>query len=652
VTEPSLLELLVRVLAAAVAVVLVCLRLRIAPVAGLLAAGAIVGPSGLGWVTDTEGIERIAEIGVVLLLFAIGLELSKEKLRDLGRALALGGPLQAGSTGLLAGAAAFALRPSLATAGVVGSVVALSSTALVLKLYGDRGELDSLHGRAALGILVFQDLLVVPLVAVLPLLGGAARGDLGAFALRFGAALAATALAVAGGRAVVPRLFRQAATGGRSEAFLLTAVVLCLGTAWLAERLGLSPALGAFLAGLLLADTEYAHQALAEVSPLRELFASLFFVSVGMLVDLGSLARAPLVALGATALVVAGKAALAGGAVRALGLPARTAALAGLGLAQVGEFSFVLLELARREALLDAGLYQLLLTVAVLSLLATPALVALAPRVAGRLARALDAPPAGAAPPPPGQVLVVGYGANGEILARILRESGIRYTIVDADAERVRRGRAAAEPIQFGDAARPEVLRHAGAERARIVVVAISDPHAVVGVVRAVRALAPAAEIVVRTRRLRETGPLRAAGADRVVAEEYESAIEIYTWVLEQLHVARNVIAAQTRALRGGDYELLRGASRPRGLSRAVAEALAAGTTDVYRLSEGEPAIGRTLGELDLRRRSGATVLAVVRAERPHVNPSADLRLEAGDELVLLGAHAEVENAFALLAAP
>jgi CPA2 family monovalent cation:H+ antiporter-2 len=650
--EASILDLSVRVLAAAVAVVLVCLRLRVAPVAGLLVAGALIGPSGLGWVTDIAGIQRFAEIGVMLLLFAIGLELSKEKLRELGRMLAVGGPLQAAATGLAAAAVAWlvAPAPSLAAAVLVGGVVTLSSTALVLKMYGDRGELDSLHGRATLGVLVFQDLLVVPLIVILPALGGERAGGGGAIVLRLTGAVAAIALAFLLGRVGVPRLFQVVARGRSREAFLLSAVALCLGFAWLSERLGLSPALGALLAGLLLADSDYAHQALAEVAPLREIFASLFFVSVGLLVDLTFFARRPGLTLAVTAAVVVGKALAAGLAVGALGVPVRTAAVAGLGLAQVGEFSFVLLEIGRTHALIDGDLYQLLLTVAALSLLATPTLIASAPRLADAVASRL-APPAPPAEEKPrhGQVLIVGYGANGEILARILSESRVRYTIVDGDGERVRRGRAAGEPIVFGDAGRPEVLRHAGVDHARIVVVAISDPHSVVQVVRAVRAEAPAAQILVRTRRLREAESLHAAGADRVVAEEYESAIEIYTWVLEELHVPRNVIAAQTRALRGGDYELLRGSLGPTELSNAVAQALATGTTDVFRITDGSPVAGRSLGELELRGKTGASVIAVVRDERPSLTPGADFRLQVGDELVLVGAHSELEAAFVLL---
>jgi CPA2 family monovalent cation:H+ antiporter-2 len=553
-------------------------------------------------------------------------------------------------TTLAAAGVAAALGVGGGAAWLVGLVVALSSTALVLKLYGDRGELDSLHGKVVLGVLLFQDLFVVPAMVLLPAIGGDRPVRIAALALRFGAGVALVVAAFVVGRRLLPRLLAAAARGRSREAFLLAAVALCLGTAWATERLGLSAALGAFLGGLLLADSDYAHQALADVMPLREVFASVFFVSVGMLVDLDFVAGSPGLLIAAVAAVVVLKAAIATAAVAALGLPGRTAAVAGIGLAQIGELSFVLLELGRQQRLIDFALYQLLLATAAVSMLITPALIALAPVAAARLSRLLPPPPPPPAPAARAQVLIVGYGANGEILARILRESGIRYAIVDADAGRVRSAVAAGEPAVFGDATRPEILRHAGVEGARIVVLAISDVRAVAAAVAQVRALAPGAQILARTRRLREAEPVLRAGADRVVAEEYESAIEIYTWVLDQLHVPRNVIAAHTRVLRGEDYRLLRGeAATPAGISRAVADALAGGTTDVFRVTEGTAAAGRDLRELDLRQRTGATVLAVVREDRPLVPPPSDLRLLPGDALVLVGAHAQIEDAFALL---
>ncbi|MCB9378600.1 MAG: cation:proton antiporter [Holophagales bacterium] len=652
----SLLAVAVPVLVVALAVVLVCLRLRVAPVAGLLVAGALIGPSGLGWLPDVAMVHQVADLGVMLLLFGIGLELSRDRLRGLGRALGVAGPLQTLGTAALAGGAALALGVPPREAVVLGWVVCLSSTALVLKIYGDRNELGSLHGRTAFAILIFQDLLIVPLLLLVPVMGGADSGaNGGEMALRFFAGVAVLAAVVAVGRKGAGRVLRAAARGRSREASVLGALTLCLGLAWVSERVGLSPALGAFLGGFLLAESEFSHQALADVLPLREVFASLFFVSVGMLLDLDALGANLGVALGATGVVVLLKATAAALAVAALGVPRRTAMLAGLGLAQVGEFSFVLLESARGVGVVAVERYQLLLSVAALSMLATPALISVAPWLVDRLFRSREGVPAGEPEARPGaergpQVLVVGYGVNGEILARILHQTGIRYVVLDADPLRVARGRAAGEPIHFGDATRREVLESAGAAGIEAAVLAISDPGAVRAALRALRALAPRAQILIRTRHLQEIEALERLGATRVVAEEYETAIEIYTWVLERFHVPRNVVRAQTRVLRGEDYRMLRESGLPTEAARAIGEILAAGTTDLYRVSSGDVAVGRTLADLDLRRRTGATVLSVVRDGAPVSGQVADHRLDEGDTVVLVGAHAEIDAAFALLA--
>ena len=647
----SILELAVRVLATAAGAVLICVRLRIPSVAGLLVAGAFVGPFGLGWVTEVEAVERVAEIGVVLLLFVIGLEFSRERLRELGRFALVGGSIQVAVTALAAALLAALSGLAAGPAIFVGLVVCGSSSTLLLKVYGDRGELESLHGRAALGVSLFQDVLLVPMLVAVPLLGTGSK-QIERVEV---APLLAGAAGLAGiywlGRRPLTRLLGATAASGHREAFLLGAVALCLGMAWLSDWLGLSAALGAFLAGLLLADTEYAHQAVAEVVPLREVFASVFFVAIGMLVDISVIGAHPFEAFGIASLMIALKAVLAAVAVLALGLPRRTAILAAIGLAQVGEFSFVLLEAGRLHAVVDSEQFQLLLSASAISMLTMPMLVALVSRLAAARERHAPGAEAAAVAVSPPQVLIVGYGANGEILARILHETSIRYQIVDADADRVKKALAAGEPVHFGDATRPEILLHAGAAHVKLAVIAISDPQAVEAAVRGIRRLASQAKILVRTRRLREVGSIERAGADRVVAEEYESAIAIYTWALEELRIPRNVIEAQTRVLRGEDYKLLRGVRPPAGISQAVAEALASGTTDIFRMTADCGAIGRSLGEIDLRRRSGATVLAVVRAESPQLTPAADFVLQSGDELVLLGAHAEIEAAFELLRA-
>ena len=327
--------------------------------------------------------------------------------------------------------------------------------------------------------------------------------------------------------------------------------------------------------------------------------------------------------------------------------------MVGFSLAQVGEFSFVLLEVGRRHGLLETEAYQVLLSSVVSTMLVTPLLVHLGPTAAGVWIRLLGAPPSRdleeTAAAIQDHVIVLGFGAGGRLLAQVLREARIPYVIVELNSETVKRGRRKGEPIFYGDVTRRDVLEHAGIDRARLVVFAISDPDALRRAVHAARDLNPAVEIVVRTRRITEIEELQTLGADEVVAEEFETAIEIFTLVLYRYHVPRNVVRAQIRALRGEGYQLLRSPGREQGVSEAVLDALEAGTTDIFRLPRGSRVAGRSLRDLDLRRRTGASVLAVVREDESHPNPAADTVLEAGDDLVLVGSHAEIDRAFDLL---
>lgn len=647
------LEQAVAVFGAAVLVVLVCHRLRLPSLVGLLVTGVLIGPSALGLVHDAEAIELFAEIGVVFLLFVIGLELSLARLREMGRPFLLGGSLQAALTLALVagGAAAYGLVPAQAV--FLGMVVTLSSTAIVLKLLDERRESQTPHGKVSLAILLYQDFLIVPMIVLAPVLGGAVAASPGALALRFGGALLAVVLVVLAARVLMPRLFDLIVRTRSRELFVLGALAICLGLAWATHSFGFSLALGAFVAGLLISETEYSHQVFADVAPFRDVFASVFFVSIGMLVDVGAAAaRWPLV-LGLAAVIVGAKAVACGAATAALRYPVRTVAAVGLGLAQIGEFAFVLMEVGRRHGLLDGASYQLLLASAVLTMLVTPGLTAAAPAVAGAWLRRWPGPPAAAvesdAGKRSGHVVVVGFGVGGGLLARVLRETRIPYLVVELNGESVRRAAAAGEPILYGDASRREILEHAGVARAAAVVFMITDPQAVQRAVALARRLNPAVEIIVRSRQVQEIEELHRLGADQVVAEEFEAAIEIFTRVLERFHVPRNVVRAQTRLLRGEGYRMLRSASMREGVSEAVLSALAAGTTDVFRVEEGSAAAGRTLRELDLRRRSGASVIALVRGETTYPNPSPEQTLEPGDDLVLVGSHAEVDAAWAAL---
>lgn len=635
---------------AALVVISVSHRLRVPPVVGFLATGVLVGPSGLALVDDVHHVEVFAELGVIFLLFVIGLEMSPDRLRQLGRYALQGGSLQVGLTTVVVALAAVSLDQAPARAVYLGFVVALSSTAIVLKLYSERRALDAPHGRVVMGVLLLQDFLIVPLLLVVPVLASAGEAGTGEIALRFGAGLALVAAVFAGGRYVVPPLLRLIVHTRIRELFVLGALFACLGAAKATELLGFSPALGAFLAGLLIAESEYHHQVLAETAPFRDVFSSMFFISIGMLVDLGAVRGRPAEVLAAGAALIVVKAVVAVLAVRSLRLPWRTAVIAGLGLAQVGEFSFVLIRSGREHGLLPAELYQLSIAAAVLTMALTPPLIAAAPRLASWLTRLRGggAPAGGEAPGLAGHVIIAGFGLNGRHLARVLRSARKPYLAVDLNGCTVRRAKQEGEPILYGDVTRRDILERCGVASADIAVLALSDPPALRKALRLARQLNPRLTLIARTRQLAEIEELMGCGADEVIAEEFETSIEVVTRVLTRLHLPRSIIRAEARLLRGDGYQMLRAPDVP-GLSEELSRALAAGAADSFLLAAGHGAVGCTIRQLDLRQRSGATILAVIRGATPLPNPPADTLLAAGDVLVLVGSHAEIDAAFGVL---
>ncbi|MGH9379474.1 MAG: cation:proton antiporter [Thermoanaerobaculia bacterium] len=650
--EVAFLREAVTVLAAAVGVVLVCARVRVPAVVGLLLTGLLIGPGGLGWVGDTERVAIFAELGVAFLLFAIGAELRLSELKELGRPFLLGGSGQCALTGALGAAVALALGQPPATAIFLGLALCLSSTAVVLKLYEARRETGTPQGRISLAVLLFQDLLVVPIVVLTPLLAaGPSLSAVGPLVGRLLLAVLVLLVLSLVARYLMPPVLDLIVRSRVRELFVLGAVTLCLALSWMTGALGFSLALGAFLAGLLVAETEYSHQVLADVVPFRDLFASVFFISVGMLVDVAfAVEHLPeLVAL--ALLVIAGKAIATAVALRLIRYPIRIAVLVGLGLAQIGEFSFVVMEVGRRVGLLGAEQFQALLVTAVLTLVLTPLLVGAAPRLGRWAADLAPGDPSGrsAAERLEGHVIVIGFGMNGRMLSRVLRQTGIPYVVVELNPTAVAEAHREEVPVLFGDATRNAILESAGVERARVAVFAISDPVATRRSVRLARELNPALHILVRTRQVDQIEAFRRDGADQVVAEEFESAIEIFTRVLAQYHVPRNVVRAQTRVLRAEGYQMLRAEPIGRQVPEAVLDALAAGTTDLYRVTADGGLAGRTLRQLDLRRAAGATVIAVVRGEESFPNPAPDVSLAAGDCLVLVGSHEEIDRAFAYL---
>jgi CPA2 family monovalent cation:H+ antiporter-2 len=631
--EIGILRDLIVIFGAALAVVVVLSRLHLPAIAGFIVAGVILGPSGLGWVRDASEVQTLAEIGVALLLFTIGLELAPEELRRLGRTLVLGGGLEVAlTTGVVALACHLAGLPG--PKGIfLGFLVALSSTAIVLKGLADRGEVDAPHGRLTLGILIFQDLCVVPMILLVPALGGHGGGWLAiARALLTAAIVVVATLALA--RLVVPRALRLvAATRGR-DLFILAVVLVAAGIAWLTSLAGASLALGAFLAGVVLAGSEYGHQALADTLSLRDIFTSLFFVSLGMLLDPRVLLReAPLVLALALAVLV-GKTLLVTLAGLALRLPLRVALLAGLVLAQVGEFSFVLATMGAHDGLLDAREMGLFFAASVLTLLVTPFALRFGPGIADRASRlgALGRLGAGRGQEPlpslRGHVVVLGYGVGGGLLVEVLRAAGVPVTAFDLNAERVLEARGRGLPVSYGDVTSREILERAGVAHARQVAVLLNDPDATLRAVRAARLAGPAVAIVARARYVSDVPRLLAAGANEAVAQELEASFAVIERVTREMRTP-GPNRAELRERLGLD-----GSPIAEGVAARLPDGLAVESVAV---AEGFWIAGRSVGDAELRRRTGATLVAVSRGAATAVHPSPTDRLEPGDVVCLVG---------------
>jgi CPA2 family monovalent cation:H+ antiporter-2 len=652
---------LVVLLGASVVVLFASSRFRVSPIVALLLTGMFIGPSGLKWI-DRESVELFAELGVVLLLFTVGLEVSLVRLRRNWKPFLLGGGAQVTLTLAAAAGIAMALRVPLADAVFLGFLAALSSTAIVLKTYTDRHELQAPQGMVSASILLFQDFCLAPMIFLVPVLAGAADTSALGIVARVGGGLLLVGVVFVIARTVMPRLLRWIVGARTRELFVLGALAICLAMSLVTSRLGFSLALGAFLAGLIISESEYSHQVVAEILPLRDVFNSLFFISVGMLLDFAEVGRhlGLTLALGGALLLVKGT--IVAVVTGWLGYATRIALIVGISLAQVGEFSLVLAGVGREMHLLEGALFQVFLGAAILTMLVTPFLIELAPRMADRAPALripsrfrrtrLTATPEEVTSELTGHVMIVGYGVNGRNLCRVLKSTGVPFVVLELNGGAVQEGKRAGHPVVYGDATRPEILSAYGISRANLVVVGIADHAATRRIVRITREANPALHILVRTRVVSEVDELRALGADEVIPEEFETSLALFSRVLQRYHVPRNVIRMQRNLIREESYGMFRSDEiGSEGLSGdRVAEILSAALTETFLVKSTSPAVGQTLRGLDLRGRSGgASVIAVVRNGAAITNPSPDEELRAQDNLVLVGDHSALEKAAEIL---
>ena len=563
-------------IAAALVGGVVAVRLRQPAIVGYLVAGMVIGPFTPGFVGDVERIAGLADLGIVLLLFALGIEFSLRELRAVARIAVPGALVQIGIVLAVGAALTVALGIELRAALVIGACLSISSTLVVLKSLLDRGELDSLHGRTAIGWAIVQDIVTILFIVALPPLAG---GDVVVpLLLAVGRAALFLALAYLVGTRILPWAFRFVARLGSNELFLLAVVATAFLTAFVSSALfGLSLALGAFVAGILVSESDLSYQAAAEVIPFRDLFAVLFFVSVGMLVDPAALTEAaPLVAL-LVLIAVVGKGVLIAGLGRAFGLPVRSALLLGGAMSQVGEFSFIIANDALAMDVIDTTNYNLILGTAVVSILLTPFATQAAARLAVFAERQHDRAHGGSepAPPVPGSaptsrtelafqddpdgaartsIVVLGGGRVGRVVVRAVRNRGFRCVVVDRDPRRLEELSRTGAATLFGDAANPHILERCGLARARVLVVAIGDPlTARLATERALR-LNPRLTVAARARGRREIDELRAVGAGRMADPEAEAAFELARHALQRMGVSGPELTGIVTGLRRDAY--------------------------------------------------------------------------------------------------
>ena len=643
-----LLEEITVIATVSVLVTLVLGRLKLPVVAGLVLSGALVGPKALSLAHDPEAIEVIAEVGVIFLLFTIGLEFSLSRLKNIFRQVALGGLLQVGVTTLVTSMVCLSMDLSLPEAIVYGFVFALSSTALVLRTLGERGELDAPHGRFIVGTLIFQDLCIVPMVLIVPLLiNGLDKPETWQeITLALVKATLVVVLLFAVSRKVIPHLFRWVNASRSNEVFILTVLCLCIGTAYLTSLTGLSLALGAFLAGMIVADTDFRHRAMGDILPLRDVFVSFFFVSLGMFFDFHLLAEKPMEVVLLLIAFIGGKGLIAILAASFMRFPPRAAWLAGVGLAQFGEFGFIILQLAIQEGVVLETEIGTLLNAGILSMFLTPLLVYKAPHftageraldplaklLRARSAEELEDRTVGHSD----HVVVIGYGLAGRLLTNSLNRLKIEAVALEMNSDNVELGRKLGDPVYYADATSEEALGHAHVETCRAIVIMINDNQAIERVISTIARMKVEAPVFVRTQYMRGSEKLQNELPVNIVASEVEGGLEILSLVLNQLRIPRNLIVREIDQAR----EETMHSDREYSSSPLPLEAHA-GLKDLKVEKLIVTARSRVAGQsprnLDLAESTGISILAVRRKDSLLVHRLADIIFEPQDLVYCLG---------------
>ena len=648
-----LLQDIIILLSFSVVVVLILQRFKIPSILGFLITGLLIGPYGFGLIAAVDEIEIIAEIGVILLLFVIGMELSLKQLVTMRKTVFIGGFIQVGVSVLLITLIYHYFDFSWAESVFIGFLFSLSSTAIVLKILQDRNEISEPHGRNVLGILIFQDIIVVPMMLATPIIAGENSNVSEELISLLIKSVLGIIFTYASARFIVPWILLRVVRTKNKELFLLTTISICFAVTFLTSKAGLSLALGAFLAGLIISESEYSHQATGTIIPFKVLFTSIFFISIGMMLDLEFFINNAIIILSLAVFVFIGKALIASMAVAILKYPPRTVILTGLALFQIGEFSFILSKVGISNGLMSSETYQYFLSVSIVTMFLTPFVIQYADKVATRLLLLFGKPQIitedelGAdnrdLSKLKNHLIIIGYGVNGTNLARVADHANIPYVIIESEIDIVRREKQNGKPIIFGDASEEHTLNLVCLKNARIVVIAISDSITTKKIISCIRVISHSVHIIIRTQYMERIDEYIELGADEVVSEKFETSIEIFSRVLHNYLIPVHRLDNLVNTIRADNYKSLQSVKK---LSTVMSRTQLPdfNIVSVRLLADSGGVVGKTIIEADIRKEYGITILSILRNNNMISAINPDERLIQNDIVFIKGDVEHIER--------
>ncbi|MHB8137973.1 MAG: cation:proton antiporter domain-containing protein [Smithellaceae bacterium] len=643
---------LIIILGFSIPVIYIFNKIKLPSIIGFLITGIIIGPFGLKLIDDIAGIQLMADIGVAFLLFTIGIEIRLSRfLQHLSEILLTGG-LQILCTFIVGLSIGLAMQLSISQSVFIGFILTHSSSALILKILKDRNDEDSPQGRISIGVILFQDVMVVPMMLLIPFLAGSSGPDALIIIWKLVKSILIIIFILAAARYVVPLILERLVNMNMRDVLVIASVVITMGIAWITESLGLSLAIGAFLAGLALSDTDFTHQIISDINPFRDVFLSVFFVSFGMILNLDFLrANAGGILLTSLAIIMI-KAAIVFGLVKLRHYPLRVALLSGVMLSQIGEFSFVLATQGYRNQIITDFIYQTFISASVLTFIVTPLLVSL---VYYLLTRKNSFDPTREASPDScvnlsNHVIICGMGLNGRNLVRVLKDTAINYVVIDLNFQKIKKAKNKGdENTIWGDGSSVEILRRANVEAARVMVIAISDRFLTKSCLSNAKAINPNLHVIVRTKYLADIEDLLALGADDVIPEEFETSIQIFSRVLKMFHIPNSIILAQGNIIRNKSYGVFREVRYTQEAFDQISQILAQGTIETYYVAAGNPIIGKNIRDVNLKAQSGALIINIIRNNQTITNPPSDFIFQTADQLVLFGSHSAIDLGLKIL---